>query len=164
MIKNNRIITTQEIAEKLDISHTCVERHLRQLGYVNKFVIWVPHKLNEIQLTKRISICDSLLKHNETNPFLKKIITGDEKWIVYDTVVRKRSWSKQDEPTKPTSKDNIHQKKLMLSVRWNFKGIVILKSSTRALMSCISGLVKVLGLRALQVGYKFNFRLYIAFF
>ena len=29
------------------------------------------HKLNEIQLTKRISICDSLLKRNETDPFLK---------------------------------------------------------------------------------------------
>ena len=68
MIENNRRSTTQESAEKLNISHTCVER---QLGYVNKLDIWVPHKLNEIKLTKRISICDSLLKHNETDLFLK---------------------------------------------------------------------------------------------
>ena len=62
MIENNRRSTAREIAEKLKISHTWVERHLKQLGYVNKLDIWVPHKLNEIQLTKRISICDSLLK------------------------------------------------------------------------------------------------------
>ena len=90
MIKNNRRNTTREIAEKLNISHTCVERHLKQLGYVNKLDIWVPYKLNEIQLTKRISTCDSLLKCNETDPFLMRIITGDEKWVVYDNVVRKR--------------------------------------------------------------------------
>ena len=71
MIENNRRGTTLKIAEKLNISHTCVERHLKQLGYVNKLDIWVPHKLNEIQLTKRISICDSLLKHNEPDPFFK---------------------------------------------------------------------------------------------
>ena len=82
------------IAEKLNISHTCIERHLKQLGYVNKLDIWVPHKLNKIQLTKRISICDSLLKRKEIDPFLKRIITGDEKWVVCDNVVRKRSWSK----------------------------------------------------------------------
>ena len=48
MIENNRRSTTREIAEKLNISHICVERHLKQIGYVNKLDIWVPHKLNEI--------------------------------------------------------------------------------------------------------------------
>ena len=91
MIENNRRNTTREIAEKLNISHTCVKRHLKQQSYVNKIDIWVPHKLNEIQLTKRISICDSLLKREENNPFLKRIIMGDEKCVVYDNVVRKRS-------------------------------------------------------------------------
>ena len=124
MIKNNLPSTTREITEKLNISHTCVERHLKQLGYVNKLDIWVPHKMNEIQLTKRISICDSLLKRNETDPFLKRIITGNEKWVVYDNVVRKRLWSKRDEPAQSTSKAYIHQKKIMLSVWWDFKGII----------------------------------------
>ena len=58
MIENKRRSTAREIAEKLNISHTCVERHLKQLGYLLKLDIWVPHKLYEIQLTKRISICD----------------------------------------------------------------------------------------------------------
>ena len=105
MIENNRHSTTRDIAEKLKISHRCVERHLKQLGYVNKLDIWVPHKLNEIQLTKRISICDSLLKRNETDPFFKRIMTNNEKWVVYDNFVRKRSWGKRDEPTQSTLKE-----------------------------------------------------------
>ena len=43
-IENNRHGTRREIAEKLNISHTCVKRHLKQLGNVNKLDIWVPHK------------------------------------------------------------------------------------------------------------------------
>ena len=55
-------------------------------------------KLVKEYITKRIFIFDSLLKRNKTDPFLKRIITGDEKWVVYDNVVRKRSLSKRDEP------------------------------------------------------------------
>ena len=38
--------------------------------------------------------------------------------------MRKISWSKRDEPVQWTSKADIHQKKVMLSVWWDFKGIV----------------------------------------
>ena len=48
----------------------------------------------------------------------------DEKWVVYDNVVRKRSWSKRDKSAQSTSKADIHQNKVMLSVWWDFKSIV----------------------------------------
>ena len=83
--------------------------------------------LNKIQLTKWISISDPLLKCNETDPFSKRIITDDEKWVVYENIVRKRSWSKRDESAQSTSKADIHQKKVILSVWWDFKGIVYFK-------------------------------------
>ena len=35
MIENNRRSTTREIAEKLNISHTCIERQLKQFANVN---------------------------------------------------------------------------------------------------------------------------------
>ena len=91
MIENNRRSMTREIAEELNISHTRVERHLKRPGSVNKLDIRVLHKLNEIQLTKRISICDSLLKRSKNDSFLKRIITGDGKWVVYDNDLKKRS-------------------------------------------------------------------------
>ena len=45
-MENNRCSTTRVIAEKINISHTCATRYVKQLGYVNKLDIWVPHKLN----------------------------------------------------------------------------------------------------------------------
>ncbi|GFX73626.1 hypothetical protein TNCV_1263951 [Trichonephila clavipes] len=42
----------------------------------------------------RISICEALAKRNEIDPFLKRMVAGDEKWVTYYNIVRKRSWSK----------------------------------------------------------------------
>ena len=83
---------------------------------MKKLDIWVPHVLKESHLTHRINACDVHLKRNEFDPFLKRIITGDEKWIIHNNVSRKRSWSKHGEPAQTTSKADIHQKKVMLSV------------------------------------------------
>ena len=73
---------------------------------------------------QRINSCDLLKKHNENDPFLKRLIIGDEKWVVYNNIKRKRSWSKPREPAQTTSKTGIHQKKVLLSVWWDYKGIV----------------------------------------
>ncbi|GFX93865.1 transposable element Tcb1 transposase [Trichonephila clavipes] len=42
----------------------------------------------------RISICETLAKRNEIDPFLKRMVIGNEKWVPYYNIVRKRSWSK----------------------------------------------------------------------
>ena len=91
-------------------------RHIQRLGLVKKLDIWIPHELEEIHLTNRIKGSNLHLKRNEFDPFLKRIITGDEKWIDYNNVVRKRAWSKPDEPPQTTLKAELHQKKIMLSV------------------------------------------------
>ena len=74
------------------------------------------HRDCEIHLTNRINACDMHLKRNEFDPFIKRIITGDKKWIVYNNVNRKRSWSKQGEPAQTTSKADIHQKMIGVSL------------------------------------------------
>ena len=72
----------------------------------------------------RVSICESLLKRNEIEPLLKRMITGDEKWITYDNNVRKRSWSKPGEASQTVAKPVLTPRKVMLSVWWDWKGIV----------------------------------------
>lgn len=124
LVDANRRITTREIGERLNLSNSTVYDHLKGLGLTSKLDIWVPHVLTERNLCRRIDVCDSLLKRHENDPFLKRIITGDEKWVVYNNVKRKRSWSRKDEPAQSISKANIHQKKVMLSVWWDFKGVV----------------------------------------
>ena len=79
LIENNQCYTMWEIADILKIFKSSIENHLHQLGYVHRFDVWVPHKLSEKNLLDCISACDSLLKRNEKVPFLKQIVTGDEK-------------------------------------------------------------------------------------
>ncbi|GFV46795.1 hypothetical protein TNCV_1882541 [Trichonephila clavipes] len=57
---------------------------------------------------------ESLLKRHENDPFLKRIITGDEKWVLNNNVQHKRSRSKKYEPTQTISKADIPPKKSCL--------------------------------------------------
>jgi len=60
----------------------------------------------------RIKICDTLLKRNEIEPFLKRMITGDEKWITYDNPTKKR-WIKKEEKVQAIAKPRLTRKKVM---------------------------------------------------
>ncbi|GFT82320.1 histone-lysine N-methyltransferase SETMAR [Trichonephila clavipes] len=117
IIDLDRHSTTRGIAEKLHVSHTCIENHLKQLGYVIKLDTLVPHELKE---TQRINSWDLLKKRNENYLFLKRMITGDEKWVVYNNIKRKISWSRPGEPTQTT-----HQKLIFIKRRfcYQFGGI-----------------------------------------
>ncbi|GBP87889.1 Beta-1,3-galactosyltransferase 5 [Eumeta japonica] len=66
----------------------------------------------------------SKLKRNETEPFLKSLITGDEKRITYDKNVRKKSWSKSEQTPQTIAKPGLTCNKLMLRVWWNWKDII----------------------------------------
>ena len=76
-----QIVISQRVRLQRSSMHRihAFKQKLEQLEYVKKLHLWVPHQLKEIHLTQRISICDSLLKRNEIDPFLKRLITGDEK-------------------------------------------------------------------------------------
>ena len=55
--------------------------------------------------------------------FLQQIVTGDEKWILYNNVGRKRLWGKQNEPPPTTPKAGLHPKKVMC-IWWDWKGVL----------------------------------------
>ena len=77
------------------------------------------------EIPERLNLSnDTLIRRQRNDPFLKRIVTDDEKWVVYNNVKRKRTWSKKDEPARTISKLDIHLKKVMLSVWWDLKRIV----------------------------------------
>ncbi|GFS53020.1 histone-lysine N-methyltransferase SETMAR [Trichonephila clavipes] len=116
LVDANRRITTREIGLRLNLSNSTVYDHLKGLGLSSKLKVWVPHVLTERNLCRRINICDSLIKRPENDPFLKRIITGDEKG----------HGAKKMNRLKPFPKPIFTKKKAMLSVWWDFKGIVFL--------------------------------------
>ena len=67
----------------------------------------MPHELTQKNLMDRICICESLLNRNKIDPFLKRMVTDDEKWIIYDNVKRKRSWSNRGEPAQTVAKPGL---------------------------------------------------------
>ena len=44
IIESNQCYATWEIADILKVSKSNVENHLHQLGYVNRFDVWIPRK------------------------------------------------------------------------------------------------------------------------
>lgn len=102
--------TTREIAETLNTSYVTIQNHFKKLKFEIKHDVWVPHKLKKTHLVQCLIICDMLLKREENDTFLKRMFTGDEKWIVYDNVERERSWGKRGEPPKSTPKVSVCQR------------------------------------------------------
>lgn len=117
-------LTTRELAETLGSSHGTIITHLHQLGKVSKMGVWIPHQLSPFNMQQRLNICESLLSRLNQNPFLERIITGDEKWILYVNARRKRQWLNKNQPPIPTPKPEFHERKVMLSVWWNVDGII----------------------------------------
>lgn len=124
VIAEDRHISVRCIAEELSVSYVSVSRHLRAMGYTKKLDMWVPHELSQKNLIDRISICESLLNRNKVDPFLKRLVTGDEKWVTYDNVKRKRSWSKAGEASQTVAKPGLTSRKVLLCVWWDYKGII----------------------------------------
>ncbi|KFD52841.1 hypothetical protein M513_06332 [Trichuris suis] len=66
--------TQDEMALKLGVSRQTMCDYLKQLGKVKKLDKWVPHELSEQQMFRRLEVCSSLLRRNETDPFLDRIV------------------------------------------------------------------------------------------
>jgi len=73
----------------------------------------VPHDLIVKNLMDRISICESLLKRNKIEPFLKRLITHDEKSITTIIYEEDRDRNKMKQTM---AKSGLTPKKVMLCV------------------------------------------------
>ncbi|GFW32250.1 histone-lysine N-methyltransferase SETMAR [Trichonephila clavipes] len=91
IIDVKRHVSSRSIAQEPNIDHKTILNHLRNVGFKKKLDVWVPHQLTPKPMMDQISICETLAKRNEIDPFLERMVIEDEKWVTYDNIVRKRS-------------------------------------------------------------------------
>ena len=114
--------TVRMLAHELGIGKSTVQRHLKKLGFTNKIGEWVPHELTEKNKQDRVKVFTELLKRNKESPFLDRMVTGDEKWVLYVNVHRHKEWVRKGEHAHATVKTGPHPQKVMLSVWWDKAG------------------------------------------
>jgi len=116
--------STRELAEVTGYSQRTVVRHLHEMGKTIRAGVWVPHQLSEKNLKDRTSACESMLVNMQFEPFLDRIVTGDEKWVLYTNVVRKKQWLSPNQQAVPTPRPGLHPRKIMLCVWWDMFGVI----------------------------------------
>ncbi|RWR98798.1 Histone-lysine N-methyltransferase SETMAR-like protein, partial [Dinothrombium tinctorium] len=97
LLHENSRQTTRELAEKMECSHTTIEKHLHSMGKVQKFGAWIPHALSDNNNNQRATISAGLLArhrstHGHKKRFLYRIVTGDEKWCLYINMKQRKEW------------------------------------------------------------------------
>ena len=83
--------TQQQLADQLNVIREAVSIRLKSMRKIQKIGKWVPHELNERQQENRKTTCEMLLARYKRKSFLHRIVTGDEKWIYFENLKRKRS-------------------------------------------------------------------------
>lgn len=107
-VENDPRTSVRELAAKFGVSIQTISNHLKAIGKKKKLDKWIPFDLNSDQKMRRMEACMNHLQRHETEPFLHRIITCHEKWILFDHRQRSAQWLDVDEKPK-------HQPKRTLS-------------------------------------------------
>ena len=78
LVSSDPFLSSREMAETLNTLHTTILSHLRDLEKALKYGRWLPRELSE---SNTFTVASSLLSWNQIDPFLKRIVSSDEKWI-----------------------------------------------------------------------------------
>ena len=124
-IEQDPASSTAALSVDLHCSRSTVVRGLHRLGKVCKRARQVPYILTPIQEQRRVNICKELLENPQDERFFRRIVTCDEKWILFFNPNKRNQWLDPGQLALPISRKDFHQKKVMLCVWWNFKGIIM---------------------------------------
>ncbi|GFW12047.1 histone-lysine N-methyltransferase SETMAR [Trichonephila clavipes] len=90
VIEKDSSQTSGELAIQFNTSSETVRLHLHHLGKTYKLSKCVPHKLLEVHKQKRVAVCLSLLSRHHSASIFNRVLTSDEKWVLYDIPQRSK--------------------------------------------------------------------------
>ena len=124
LIEQDPRLTSRCLADQLGCSHTAVEKHLNELGKTWRYGVWIPHELSPHQLQYRVNACMDLMTSHRNYQWLRNLIAGVEKWVLYVNYTHRRQWLSPGQTGAATPKADLHSKKVMLSVHLSANGII----------------------------------------
>jgi len=74
------------------VTQQTISYRLKSLGMIQKQGNWVPYELKPRNVERQFFTCEMLLARHKRKGFLRRIVTGDEKWIHYDNPKKRKSW------------------------------------------------------------------------
>ena len=116
LIEGDPRLTTRCLAERLGCFHIAVETHLHELDKTWKYGVSIPHELSSFQPHHRVGVCTELSISRRNYQWLRNLIPGDEKWVLYIHYERRRQWLNAGQTGVTTPKSDLHPKKVMSSV------------------------------------------------
>ena len=79
VIEDDPLTITQKAAKELNVDHSVVIEHLKQIGKMKKLNKWMPHALATKQKNRHFEVLSSLILSHNKKPFLDQIVMCDEK-------------------------------------------------------------------------------------
>lgn len=123
-IEEDSSLTCGELARQFNVSDETVRLHLHRLGKTYRLSKWVPHTLLEVHKQQRVAACMSLLTRHRTASIFNRVLTSDEKWVLYDTPKRSKHWLSPQDTVPHTTRPPMHPRKIMLCVWWTSRQVV----------------------------------------
>ena len=123
IVEDDPYLTTRDMETLLDVDWSTVARGLKTIGKKAKLGRWVPHALSDFDKDRRVDAALNLLTYHRTTNWLDRVITGDEKWVLYDNSERRAMWVDEDEQPEDVPKPSLHPKKILLCIWWSVNGI-----------------------------------------
>ncbi|MEZ0498464.1 IS630 transposase-related protein [Sphingomonas sp. IW22] len=124
LVEKDTRTTIRKLATNLDVSIGTVCSHMKQIGKKKKLETLVPHELTIKNKMQRFDICSEHIFRMKNEPFLHRLITCDEKWLLYNNNKRSAQWLDIHESPKSFPKPSQHEKKVMVTVWWCSKGVI----------------------------------------
>ena len=122
-VEEDESLTTRTLAETFNVNQSTISRRLKKLGKVWKLSGWVPHELSDFHKAERVRVFIELLERNEYGSVLRNLVTGDECWLLFRNVKRKRVCVSPGQIPKGVAR-TVHCKKVMWCVWWDRRGII----------------------------------------
>ena len=132
MVLEDRRLKVREIAEAIGMSSERAYHILsEELGMKKLSARWVPRLLTQDQKRIRVNMSEECLARFQRNQqdFLRRFVTTDETWVHYytpETKQQSKQWKHVDSPPPKKAKTVQSAGKVMASVFWDAKGILLI--------------------------------------